>query len=169
MEYKFRGFDATGQKGWVYGDLVHNKKVTESGLEDRVMVGGYEVLPNSVGLFTGMTDKNGKEIFEGDVVIRHEEPFGFDITGIIRYDSLIGAFVICRKKDGDISSIVFRTSESVNDGYCTVEVKYTYETNGTEFDLSVIKVVMNNGGNVYMSREEFIDAINKVMNHDGKG
>ena len=53
MEYKFRGFDATGQKGWVYGDLVHNQKVTRTGLEPRVMVGGYEVVSESVGLFTG--------------------------------------------------------------------------------------------------------------------
>ena len=34
MEYKFRGFDAVGNKGWVYGDLVHNKKITKTGLED---------------------------------------------------------------------------------------------------------------------------------------
>ena len=68
MEYKFRGFDATGQKGWVYGDLVHNKKVTKTGLEDRVMVGGYEVVPESVGLCSGLKDLAGNDIYLGDIV-----------------------------------------------------------------------------------------------------
>lgn len=67
MEYKFRGFDAVGNKGWVYGDLVHNKKVTKTGLEDRVMVGGYEVVPESVGIFLGTKDSSGNELYEGDI------------------------------------------------------------------------------------------------------
>ena len=67
-EYKYKGWDATGQKGWVYGDLVHNKKITVDGLIPRVMVGGYEVVPESVGIAIGMTDKEGTEVYEGDII-----------------------------------------------------------------------------------------------------
>jgi hypothetical protein len=59
-EYRFRGYDTAGRKGWVYGDLVHNKKVLvrKPFLADRMMVGGYEVYPESVGLCSGVSDRN---------------------------------------------------------------------------------------------------------------
>ena len=36
MVWKFCGYDAVGSKGWVYGDLVHDKKITVTESEARL-------------------------------------------------------------------------------------------------------------------------------------
>mgnify|MGYP002317885792 CR=1 FL=1 len=64
---KFRGKDVFTET-WRYGDLVHNQKVTATGLEPRTMVGGYEVIPETVGQFTGFFDMDNNEVYEDDLV-----------------------------------------------------------------------------------------------------
>lgn len=129
MDYRFRGYDAVGSKGWVYGDLVHNLKVTRDKDVPRVMVGGYEVHPDSVGIASGVKDKNGREIYVGDIVRIHDRDFGESYDSTVRFShGVIGV----DSPFGNINSLTFFVT--IHDGVQLEDDEYEIEVVGNVFE-----------------------------------
>lgn len=96
-EILFRGKTFKGE--WVHGYLIEYENSTQIGVRKCADVIDFvKVKPETIGQFTGLTDKNGTKIFEGDKVKMAESHFNIEIIGFTLY--IDGRFLIKSIKSG---------------------------------------------------------------------
>ena len=92
-EIKFRAIEMGGR--WVYGDLIHKRTSVgdamircKNGIES-------DVDTTSIGQFTGLYDKDGEELYEGDII----RSFDSEGNSILHHIEYRGASFVAILKD----------------------------------------------------------------------
>lgn len=146
---------------WICGDLLQDVESGICAIVSYVNLGGnihdlsesciFAVIPETVGQYTGLTDKNGTKIFEGDIVKILDFQTGIIINECATFGVGISPFIDWDYLDSKIHTITGCDNNPhfcQNDNFCSLwEIMWNYNQEGN--DCSVVEVI----GNIYDNPE----------------
>lgn len=138
-EIEFRAKDQYGN--WIYGLLTGNQyNLNEYAIFTQPYHGIYPIEKETIGQYTGLRDKNGVKIFEGDIVKYEQKEYSFSLKiGIAEFN------------DSDLGSCGCCFDEHYSTGFVikTVKPKNNSSKFFSQYGLEKCEVI----GNIYDNQE----------------
>ena len=124
---------------WTYGYLLQDRYIAQGDAifvmnSGDVVIDEYidEVIPETVGQYTGLKDKNGNKIFEVDIVKFTDKTFGYSQIGEVCFDK--GSFCILYELYGKKQLHRIGKTDKWQDMGASGTTTYSYKVIGNIYD-----------------------------------